>query len=86
VVRWYSRLIPLRVPMYSPRGHTCGFWVFGSLDFGVPRWIIHDKEDKFSCTRWILIIFDYRDAGFLDPVLGYHIYEYSFKTCYIAIR
>jgi hypothetical protein len=22
--------------------------VFGSLDFGAPRWIIHDKEDKFS--------------------------------------
>jgi hypothetical protein len=36
---------------------TRWFWVFGSLDFLAPRWIKHDKEDKFSCTRWILGIF-----------------------------
>jgi hypothetical protein len=57
--------------------------VFSSLDFGAPRWIIH-----FFFTRWILGIFsansldfdyffDYRDAGVLDPALGYHMYAHN---------
>jgi hypothetical protein len=58
--------------------------VFGLLDFGVPRWIIHDKEYTFSCTRWILGIFSANSLDFyyfllstccfLDPALGYHMY------------
>jgi hypothetical protein len=29
-------------------GSLAGYWVFGSLDFGAPRWIIYDKEENVS--------------------------------------
>jgi hypothetical protein len=40
------------------------FWVSGSLDFGAPRWIIHDKEEIVSRTRWILGIFSANSLDF----------------------
>jgi hypothetical protein len=44
--------------------HSLGFGVLGSLDFGAPRWIIHNKEDKIVLTRWILGIFSANSLDF----------------------
>jgi hypothetical protein len=32
-------------------------------------------QGYFQQTRWIFIICYYRDVGFWDPALGYHMYD-----------